>query len=466
MSGDWTVKRALEVQIGRDAVMVTIQGWVRTRRVSKNVGFLALNDGSCLDHLQVVCDKDNPSYNLLAEIHTGASVQVHGELQQSMGKGQAVEMLAHSIELVGASDAERYPLQKKGHTLEYLREIAHLRPRTNTFGAVFRLKNLISRAIHHYLQEQDFIWVHTPILTASDCEGAGEMFSVSTTSMKSLHKNPKKLEELAERPYFGSEAYLTVSGQLEAEAVALSHKKSYTFGPTFRAENSNTARHLSEFWMVEPELAFADYHDSMRCGDELFRAVVSHCLAFVRKDIAFLDKIYKNQTLEELEHFLATPTEKISYTEAIEILKQSGRSFEYSVDWGMDLQTEHERYLCETHVKGPVWVYDYPKDIKAFYMYLNEDQKTVRGTDLLVPRIGEICGGSQREDRLDVLEARMQECGVDKAHLDWYLDLRRYGTVPHAGFGVGLERLVMWITGMSNIRDAIFAPRAPRLLDF
>lgn len=466
MRGEWTVKQALETDVAEASREAVIQGWVRTRRVSKNVGFLAVNDGSCLAHIQVVCDSSSQAFEALGEIQNGASIEVTGMLKASMGKGQSVELLASSIKIFGNASVESYPLQKKGHSLEFMREIGHLRPRTNTFGAVFRLRNLISRAIHNYLQQEGFIWVHTPILTASDCEGAGEMFSVSTVDPKGFKENPEKLSEAIEKPYFGSQAYLTVSGQLEAEAVALSHKKTYTFGPTFRAENSNTARHLSEFWMVEPEIAFGDYHDSMSCGDELFRFVVNHCLEHGREDIVFLDKAYKNKTMDDLEQFLATPSKKISYTDAVDVLLKSGKKFEYEVKWGIDLQTEHERYLSEEYAQGPIWVYDYPKDIKAFYMYLNDDQKTVRGTDLLVPRIGEICGGSQREDRLDVLEQRMSETGVDKAHLEWYLDLRRFGTTPHAGFGLGLERLVMWITGMQNIRDTIFAPRAPRLLDF
>lgn len=438
---------------------VVVCGWVKTKRDSKAFSFVVLNDGSSQQDLQVIVDNSANGYDALKDCGTGSAVRIEGRVKPSGGKSQKWEVHADSLEVLGTADPS-YPLQKKGHTLEFLREIGYLRPRTNTFGAVFRVRNTLSFAVHKFFQERGFQWVHTPIITANDCEGAGEMFQVTTLDLKNPPKTDKGEVDFSE-DFFGAPAHLTVSGQLEGEFLALSLGSIYTFGPTFRAENSHTSRHLSEFWMIEPEVAFADLKDMMALSEDFFkylcREVVTHC----SEEIAFLGKMYKNTSLDTLIQLAESPFARISYTNAVEELKKSNKNFEFPIEWGHDLQSEHERYLSEEVFKSPVIVTDYPKDIKSFYMKLNPDEKTVAAMDVLVPGVGEMIGGSQREDDAEKLRKRIQELGINEESLQWYINLRRYGTCPHAGFGMGFERLVQYITGMGNIRDTIPCPRSP-----
>ena len=443
---------------------VTVHGWVRTKRVSKNLAFLMVNDGSCQANLQAIIDEGTPAHDLLAEISTGCAVRLEGTLKKSPAKGQSWELVAKTMEILGRCDND-YPLQKKGHSLEFLREIGHLRPRTNTFGAVFRVRNLLAAAIHEFFQERGFVWAQTPIITASDCEGAGEMFQVTTLDLD--QKKPNQPAAINyEDDFFGTKAHLTVSGQLEAEFLALGLGSVYTFGPTFRAENSNTARHLAEFWMVEPEVAFASLTDIMDLAEEFLQFLVRRALDRCPDDIAFFEKMYKTTSVAALTNVAESTFARISYTEAVELLLKSKESFEFPVSWGIDLATEHERYLSEKVFGKPVMVHDYPSDFKAFYMRANDDGKTVAALDVLVPGVGELIGGSQREERLDYLTARMKQFEVPTDHLSWYTDLRRFGSVPHSGFGLGFERLVMYVTGMQNIRDVIMCPRSPKNIAF
>lgn len=444
---------------------VQVQGWLKTARHSKNVSFLELSDGSCFKGIQVVVDPNLENYeNEIKRLGTGCSVSVTGELVDSPGQGQKFEIQAKAVIVHGYCD-EDYPLQKKRHTFEFLREIAHLRPRTNALGAVFRVRNAASRAIHNFFQEQGFLYLHSPVITASDCEGAGEMFRVSTLDAK----NPPKTETGDvdfSKDFFGREAHLTVSGQLEAEIAALAFQNVYTFGPTFRAENSNTSRHLAEFWMVEPEMAFCDIVGDMDMAEKFLKTVLKSVMTDCADDMEFFNLRVDNTVLETLTNVIENPFERISYTDAINILQKTSKPFEYDVKWGIDLQSEHERFLTEEHFKKPIIVTDYPKDIKAFYMYCNDDEKTVRAMDILVPRIGEIVGGSQREDRLDILKSRLNQMNLNVDDYWWYLDLRRYGSVPHAGFGLGFERLIQFLTGMKNIREVIPFPRVPGHAEF
>lgn len=439
---------------------VTARGWVKTLRNSKETGFIQLTDGSCFKDLQVVVDGGVP-----ANIGTGACVSIKGQLVESPGAGQSVELRADEIELVGASDTTTYPMQKKGHSLEFLREKAHLRVRTNTFGSVFRVRNAVSWAIHKFFQERGFMNVHSPLITTSDCEGAGAMFGVTTLDMQNLPRGEDKSVDFSQ-DFFGKPAHLTVSGQLEAEIFATAFSNVYTFGPTFRAENSNTPRHLAEFWMVEPEMAFCDLDGDRALAEEFLRYVIKHVLDNCGQDLEFFNQRIDNTVIETLEHVANSSFEHVTYTDAVKLLESANRSWEFPVQWGVDLQSEHERYLTEDVFKKPVVVTDYPKEIKAFYMRMNEDGKTVRAMDVLVPRIGEIIGGSQREERHDVLVDRITSSGLPLEPYWWYLELRKYGTVPHAGFGLGLERLVMYVTGMKNIRDVIPFPRTPGNADF
>ncbi|MEM8767137.1 MAG: asparagine--tRNA ligase [Pseudomonadota bacterium] len=445
------------------ATEVTIEGWVRSRRTSKGgFSFIHVNDGSAMDSLQAVADGALPNYEAdILEIGTGCAVRITGEVVESGGKGQDREIQAKTVEVLGwVDDPEHYPIAKKRHTFEYLRTVAHLRPRTNTFGAISRVRNAIAMAVHGFFQSHGFQWVNTPIITASDCEGAGELFRVSTLDFVNRDK-PVNFDE----DFFGEETFLTVSGQLNVESYCLALKNVYTFGPTFRAENSNTSRHLAEFWMIEPEIAFADIHDNATLAEDLLKAVFAEVLQKCPEDMAFFAQRVDETVIDRLQNVIDKPFERLSYTEAVRILEQSGQDFEFPVSWGADLQSEHERFLTEQHVQGPMVVIDYPKEIKAFYMRLNDDEKTVAAMDVLVPGVGEIVGGSQREERLDVLSRRMAEQGLE-GELEWYKDLRRYGTVPHAGFGLGLERLVLYVTGMENIRDAIPFPRVPNNASF
>jgi asparaginyl-tRNA synthetase len=437
---------------------------VRTKRESKEFAFVVINDGSCQETLQVVVEAGSPAFAILKDVSTGAALRVEGRLKASPGSGQAWELAAGSLTVLGEGGSA-YPLQKKGHTLEFLREIAHLRPRTNTFGAVFRVRNELSMAIHDFFQSRGFIWAHTPILTASDGEGAGEMFSVTTLDLKNVPKTEKGGVDF-KRDFFGTAAYLCVTGQLEGEFMAQSMGDIYTFGPTFRAENSNTYRHLAEFWMVEPEMAFADLQDDMQLAEDFLRFVFRRVLDRCRGELEFFESFYKNTSIKELETLASAPFARASYTDCVDILLKSGRSFEFPVKWGGDLKSEHERYLAEEVFRKPVIVHDFPKDIKAFYMRQNNDGKTVAAMDVLVPKIGELIGGSQREERLDVLIARMQQMGIPMPDLEWYLDLRRYGSSEHAGFGLGFERLIQYVTGMQNIRDVIACPRYPGHIGF
>jgi asparaginyl-tRNA synthetase len=438
---------------------ITAEGWCKTKRDSKSVAFFELTDGSSFRSLQVVVDKGNEETDReLERLATGASVRAEGRLVASPGKDQSVELHADTVQVIGEASPENYPLQKKRHSFEFLREIAHLRPRTNTFGAVARVRNDLSFAIHKFFQEHDFLYVHTPIISTSDCEGAGEMFQVTTIPLETLaRKNSAEVDYTQD--FFGQPASLTVSGQLEAEIYALAMRDVYTFGPTFRAENSNTSRHLAEFWMIEPEMAFCTLDGDMELAEEFIKYILRYVLENRREDMEFFNKWIQKGIIESLEQVVESTFTHLPYDRAVELLQQAGRDFEYPVQWGSDLQSEHERYLTEEVFKGPVIVTDYPKEIKAFYMKLNEDGRTVRAMDILVPRLGEIIGGSEREDRYDVLKNRIEEMGLNAEDYWWYLDLRRYGSVPHSGFGLGFERLVQYVTGMQNIRDVIPFPR-------
>ena len=443
---------------------VLVQGWVKTRRSSKNVSFIQVNDGSTLKDLQVVVDGSLPGHELVESLSTGCSVSVTGSLVESPGKGQQYELQAGRLEVLGYADPEEYPLQKKRHSLEYLREIAHLRPRTNTFGAVARVRNAMAYAIHNFFQDRGFLYVHTPIITASNAEGAGDMFRVTTLDLENLPRTGGSVDN--EEDFFGKPAFLTVSGQLEAEIFAVALADVYTFGPTFRAENSNTSRHLAEFWMVEPEVAFCDLDRLAGLAEDFLKHIFSHVLDNCGEDMAFFNQWIDKSAISTLDGIINASFERLTYTEAIDILRHSGEEFEYPVEWGNDLQSEHERFLTEKKFGKPVIVTDYPKEIKAFYMRMNEDGRTVRALDVLVPRIGEIIGGSQREERREVLLERIRDSGLNPEDYWWYLDLRKYGTVPHAGFGLGFERTVQFVTGMQNIRDVISFPRTPKNAEF
>ncbi len=446
---------------------VLVRGWVRTRRDSKGgFSFLEVNDGSCLGNLQVIADSSLANYDSeIKELAGGASVAVEGAISASVGGGQATELKANKVTVLGTVDPEEYQLQKKRHSFEKLREWAHLRPRTNTFGAIARVRNCVCNSIHQFFQEQDFLYVHTPIITASDCEGAGAMFQVTTLNLDAIAK--KQLDKLDySQDFFGRKSYLTVSGQLEAEIFACSLGKAYTFGPTFRAENSNTSRHLAEFWMIEPEMAFYELPDNMDLAEAFIKRIIRDALTKCAEDMQLFDQHVEKGIIASLQSVADSQFVRLPYTEAIELLEKSGHKFDYPVKWGMDLQSEHERFLVEQHFKSPVILYNYPRTIKPFYMYCNDDGKTVRAMDVLVPRVGEIIGGSQREHRLEQLEARIVETGL---HLDdywWYRELRKFGTVPHAGFGLGLERAMLMVTGMANIRDVIPFPRTPGSAEF
>lgn len=443
---------------------INLNGWVRTIRDSKEFGFIELNDGSYLKNIQIVFENKLTNFDDICRLGVGSAISVEGILVASQGAKQAFEVQAAAITIVGTSLPE-YPLQKKRHSFEYLREIAHLRPRSNTFSAVFRVRSLLAFAIHQYFREQGFIYVHTPIITGSDCEGAGEMFRVSTLDMLNPPKNQEGKVDYS-KDFFGKEASLTVSGQLNAETFATAFGKVYTFGPTFRAENSNTTKHLSEFWMIEPEIAFADLNDDMDLAEGLIKYAFRYILEHADAEMDFFAQFINPEVKTRLQNLVKADFARVTYTEAVELLKKSGQKFDYPVEWGIDLQTEHERYLSEKIYNGPVFLTNYPKEIKAFYMRLDDDGKTVAAADLLVPGVGEIVGGSQREERLDVLEKKMKDMGLDPEDYGWYLDTRKYGTVPHAGFGIGFERLIMYITGMENIRDVIPFPRAPRTCEF
>jgi asparaginyl-tRNA synthetase len=463
-------ERVVDILAGRPPVgaRTTAQGWIRTRRDSKaGLSFLALHDGSCFDALQVVAPETLANYHdEVLHLTAGCAVTVTGTVAASQGAGQTVELLADSVVVVGwVDDPDTYPISPKRHSFEYLREVAHLRARTNTFGAVARVRHCLAMAIHRYFDEHGFYWIHTPILTASDAEGAGELFRVSTLDLANLPRTPQGGVDYAQ-DFFGKPAYLTVSGQLNVETYCLALTRVYTFGPTFRAENSNTSRHLSEFWMVEPEIAFADISDNADLAEDLLRSSFRAVLDQRADDMAFFAERVDKEAVRRLEGFVTSSFARMEYTEAIEVLQRSGRAFEFPVAWGVALQAEHERYLCDEYAKRPVVVVNYPKEIKAFYMRLNDDERTVAAMDVLAPGIGEIVGGSQREERLDVLDARIRESGLDPATYWWYRDLRRYGTVPHAGFGLGFDRSVAYVTGMANIRDVIPFPRTPASADF
>jgi len=444
---------------------VLVKGWVRTKRGNKNILFIALNDGSTINNIQVVVEAASFDENLLKEISTGACIAVNGKLIESQGQGQNIEISAAAIELYGKSDAETYPLQKKGHSMEFLRENAHLRFRTNTFGAVFRIRHAMAFAIHKYFNDKGFFYLHTPIITGSDCEGAGEMFHVTTMDLKNIPRN-KDGSVNYNNDFFGKETNLTVSGQLEGELGALSLGDIYTFGPTFRAENSNTPRHLAEFWMIEPEMAFYDLTDNMDLAEEFVKYLIRYALDNCREDLDFLNNMIDKALLERLKFVVENEFVRITYAEAVSILTSSGKKWEYQVGWGRDLQAEHERYLVEEHFKRPVILTDYPKEIKAFYMKQNEDGKTVRAMDVLFPGIGEIIGGSQREEQYDRLLSRIKELKLQEKDFWWYLDTRKFGSAPHSGFGLGFERLILFVTGMSNIRDVIPFPRTPKNAEF
>ena len=442
---------------------VLLKGWIRTLRESKDFSFIELNDGSCLSNIQIIVDNVVDHYKEIAKLTTGAAISVVGELVESPGKGQKWEVRATSVEILGVAPDD-FPLQKKRHTDEYLRTIAHLRPRSNKYGAIFRIRSKLSFAIHKFFQERDFQWIHTPIITGSDCEGAGEMFNVTTLDLDNI---PKKAGDVDyEQDFFGKQASLTVSGQLSVETFCLSLGNVYTFGPTFRAENSNTSRHMSEFWMIEPEMAFADLKDDMALGQEFVQYLIKYTLEECAEDLELFAKFVDKNLMTTLENIINNDFIRLTYTDAVDLLQKSEQKFEYPVIWGSDLQSEHERFLTEKHFKQPVIVYDYPKDIKAFYMRLNDDEKTVAAMDILVPAIGEIIGGSQREERYDMLKKRINDMNFDEADYWWYLDTRKYGTVPHAGFGLGFERLLMLVTGITNIRDVIPFPRTPKHLEF
>jgi asparaginyl-tRNA synthetase len=457
-----SVKQAFTLSVGAS---ITLRGWVRSRRDSKGITFIEINDGSRFKSMQAVVDSGVVPDAILKQVTTGSSIETTGVLVESPAKGQAVELKVSRIHVYGSADPAAYPLQKKGHTLEFLREISHLRVRSNTFGAAFRVRNALTHAIHSFFQERDFIYVQTPIITTSDCEGAGQMFNVTSLNMnKPPRSSDGKVD--SQQDFFGRPAYLTVSGQLEAEIFALAFSKVYTFGPTFRAENSNTPRHLAEFWMIEPEMAFYELEDNMRLAEEFLKYIIRYVLDHCREDLEFFNERIEKTVLNTLEHVAESSFGHITYTEAVQELKKSGTAWEFPVEWGHDLQTEHERFLSEEIFKKPVIVTDYPKDIKPFYMRVNEDDRTARAMDVLVPRVGEIIGGSQREERYDVLLQRLRVSGLDEKAYWWYLDLRRFGSVPHSGFGLGLERIMMYLTGLKNIRDVIPFPRTPGNADF
>ncbi len=449
-------------KIGSD---VLVKGWVRTKRGNKNIIFISLNDGSTINNIQIVVDAASFDENLLKDISTGACIAVAGKLVESQGQGQSIEINCSAIELYGKSDAESYPLQKKGHSMEFLRENAHLRFRTNTFGAVFRIRHAMAFAIHKYFNDKGFVYLHTPIITGSDCEGAGEMFHVTTMDLNKIPIDEGGSVDF-KNDFFGKETNLTVSGQLEGELGALALGDIYTFGPTFRAENSNTPRHLAEFWMIEPEMAFYDLTDNMDLAEEFVKYLIKYALENCREDLDFLNNMIDKALLERLNFVLDNDFVRITYTEAVDILTASGKKWEYQVGWGRDLQAEHERYLVEQHFKRPVILTDYPKEIKAFYMKQNDDGKTVRAMDVLFPGIGEIIGGSQREEQYDRLLSRIKEMKLPEKDLWWYLDTRRFGTAPHSGFGLGFERLILFVSGMANIRDVIPFPRTPKNAEF
>ena len=456
------IKNVLNSRTAIDRLRVN--GWVRTRRDSKGFSFLEVNDGSCLKNLQVIVDEAVPAFSQLKDVATGAAVEIQGALVESPGAGQKWEVKASGVRLLGPADPETYPLQKKRHTDEFLRTIAHLRPRTNKYGALFRIRSESAFAVHRFFRDRGFYYLHSPIITGSDCEGAGEMFRVTTLPL--CPPQPSEPGGPFTDDFFGREASLTVSGQLEAELFACALGNVYTFGPTFRAENSNTPRHAAEFWMIEPEMAFADLTDNMDLAEDLVKAMTAHVVENCRDDLELFAKYVDKQLMASLETIVAEPYARLPYADAVQILKSSGRTFEFPVDFGVDLQTEHERFLCEEHFKKPVIVYDYPREIKAFYMRLNEDGRTVAAMDLLVPRVGELVGGSQREERREVLERRILDNGMKLDSYWWYLDLRRFGSVPHAGFGLGFERFLMMLSGVTNIRDVIPFPRTPKHLEF
>ena len=448
--------------------IINIKGWVRTRRGNKNVSFIAMNDGSCIHNIQVVVDNEKFGDEYLKPITTGACISVTGKLVESQGQGQSVEIHAEEILIYGTADPETYPLQKKGHTLEFLREIAHLRPRTNTFGAIFRIRHQMAMAIHSFFNDKGFVYFQTPIITASDCEGAGQMFQVTTLNLYDLKKDESGSIDYS-NDFFGNQASLTVSGQLEGELAAMSLGAIYTFGPTFRAENSNTPRHLSEFWMIEPEVAFNEIEENMQLAQDFIQYCIQWALDKCQDDIEFLCNMYDKELIERLKFVVNNEFQKLTYTEGVQILEAAvgnGHKFEFPVGWGTDLQSEHERYLVEQHFQKPVILTDYPKEIKSFYMKQNDDGRTVRAMDVLFPKIGEIIGGSQREEDLDKLKNRADEMGVPTKDIWWYLDTRRFGTAPHSGFGLGFERLLLFVTGMSNIRDVIPFPRTPKNAEF
>ncbi|MBF0289278.1 MAG: asparagine--tRNA ligase [SAR324 cluster bacterium] len=439
---------------------ICVKGWVRTKRDSKKFAFINLNDGSNQTGIQIIADAELDNYEEIGHLNTGAAIEVIGQLVVSPGKGQDYEIQAQQIKIHGNASGDSYPLQKKGHTLEFLREIAHLRPRTNTLGCVFRIRNSLAYAVHRFFQERDFVYVQTPIITSSDAEGVGEMFRVTSMDINHLPKTDRGIIDFSQ-DFFGQPVYLTVSGQLEAEIFATAFSDIYTFGPTFRAENSNTSRHLAEFWMIEPEMAFCDLQGNAELAEAFLKYLIRYCLDHHHEDLTFLQKFYNKELLATLEGIVNSSFKTITYTESIDILQNSGCSFEFPVHWGDDLQSEHERFLTEQHCKCPVVVTDYPKEIKAFYMRQNDDGKTVAAMDILFPKLGEVVGGSQREERYDELKKRLNELGLQEKDYWWYLDLRRFGSVPHAGFGLGFERLVQFVTGMGNIRDVIPLPRVP-----
>jgi asparaginyl-tRNA synthetase len=460
------MKRIAEIlRNGQPDTTTTLNGWLRTKREQKTFTFIEITDGSSMNGLQVILNNTLPNYETeIKRLNTGTSVTIEGTLVPSQGKGQRIEMQATSLIIHGESDPETYPLQKKRHSFEFLRDIGHLRARTNTIGAVFRVRNACATAIHQFFQERGFLWAHTPILTASDCEGAGEMFTVTRFNLNDLPKTDGQVDY--SQDFFGKPTYLTVSGQLEAEIMAMAFTDVYTFGPTFRAENSNTSRHLAEFWMVEPEMAFCDLQGDMELAEAFLKYVFKYVMEHCPEDMEFFNQRIDDSVLATAENIINNEFARVTYTEAIDLLIKSNKKFEYPVEWGLDMQSEHERYLAEELFKKPTIVTNYPTQIKAFYMRLDEGEKTVSAMDILAPKIGEIIGGSQREERLDVLERRIKEVGLDPETYWWYLDLRRYGTVPHAGFGLGFERLVQFMTGMMNIRDVIPFPRTPLNVEF
>ncbi|NJL85409.1 MAG: asparagine--tRNA ligase [Leptolyngbyaceae cyanobacterium SM1_1_3] len=462
-----TIRRVKEIlQAGQPGEEITVQGWVRTKRDAKGFTFIEINDGSSMAGLQAIAPETLPDYaSLIRRLATGASIEISGQLAESPGKGQRVELQIQALQIYGESDAETYPLQKKRHSFDFLRSLGHLRSRTNTLGAVFRVRNACAQAVHEFFRQRDFLWIHTPILTASDCEGAGELFTVTSLDLKNVPLTAEKAVDYSQ-DFFGKPTYLTVSGQLEAEIMALAFTHVYTFGPTFRAENSNTSRHLAEFWMIEPEMAFCNLEGNMDLAEAFLKYVFRYVLEHCPDDMEFFNQRIDQTVLETADNIISNEFERLSYTEAIKLLEKADKTFVYPVSWGLDLQSEHERYIAEEVFKKPVIVTDYPTEIKAFYMRLNEGEKTVAAMDVLAPKVGEIIGGSQREERLEVLERRLQASGLPIADYWWYLDLRRYGTVPHAGFGLGFERLIQFMTGMTNIRDVIPFPRTPDSVEF